>query len=176
MAAHALPAPRGPTLVRASALMLAALCASALACGLVALVFGVSHATPHDAISDSPTAVGSLFLHNAWVAGIPLGLAALGWDRTAGLARVGDSVVMASLAVNGGIVGYAAARSGAELVRYLPHLPFEWGAIALAAGAWLTLRLGATTDRRALLLRTAAFCAAALSVAALLEVYAAPLG
>ena len=84
--------------------------------------------------------------------------------------------MLASLAVNGGIVGYAAARSGAELARYLPHLPFEWGAIALGAGAWLTLRLGATSDRRALLLRAALLCAAALLVAALLEVYAAPLG
>ena len=166
----------GLTLGSATALGLGALASSALICGLASLALGVSHAAPHDAISDSPAAVGSLFLHNAWVAGIPLGLAALGWDRTAGLSRVGDAVVLASLAVNGGIVGYAAARSGAELARYLPHLPFEWGAIALGAGAWLTLRLGAPTDRRALLLRAAALCAAALLVAALLEVYAAPLG
>jgi hypothetical protein len=85
-------------------------------------------------------------------------------------------VVSASLAVNGGVVGYAAARSGAELARYLPHLPFEWGAIALAAGAWLCLRLGTASNRRSLLLRAALLCGTALLVAALLEVYAVPLG
>ena len=166
----------GPTLVLDSALCFAALCTSALLALLLALALGASHRAPHDAISDSPGAVASLFAHNAWVAAIPLGLGGLAWDRTAYLDHLGDLVVTVSLIANGAAVGYAFARSGPELVRYLPHLPFEWGGIALSAGAWLSLRVSEPTDRTSLLLRAVALAAGALLVAAVLEVYAAPLG
>jgi hypothetical protein len=166
----------GRTLAADSSLCFAALCASALLALLLALALGASHRAPHDAIPDSPGAVASLFAHNASVVAIPLGLGALGWERTAHLDRLGDLVVIVSLIANGAAVGYALARSGPELARYLPHLPFEWGAIALGAGAWHSLRLSEVTDRTGLLLRAGTLAAGALLLAALLEVYAVPLG
>jgi hypothetical protein len=175
-AAIALRVRPGPTLASAAALALGGLCVSALVGGLLAIALGASHAEPHDAIADSPEQVASLFAHNAWVAAIPLGLGALGWDRTAYLDRLGDLVVTGSLIANGAAVGDALTRSGPELLRYLPHLPFEWGAIALGAGSWLSLRVSEATDRSELLLRAAALCAGALLIAAVLEVYAVPLG
>jgi hypothetical protein len=164
------------SLALGTTLCFAGLCMSALLGLLAEVAFGACHRAPHDAISDSPAAVASLFLHNAGVAGIALGLAALGWDRTPRLARVGDALLAASLAVNGGVVGYALARSGVELARYLPHLPFEWLGMAAGGGAWLSLRLSQPSDRTAVLLCALALASGALLVAALLEVYAAPLG
>ncbi len=167
-------APSPPSLSATGLAACALLLAAALG-ALAALGLGVSHTEPHDAIKDSPGAVASLFAHNAAVAWIPLALAAIGWDRTPGLQLTGDLVVGASLIANGAVVGYAIARTGPELAAYLPHLPFEWSAIALPAGAWLCLRRG-YPDRRALLLQTLGLSAASLLVAALLEVYAVPLG
>jgi hypothetical protein len=174
-AALALRARSGFTLTAAGGLCFAALIASAALATLIALAAGASHTNPHDAIDDSPGAVASLFAHNAAVAWIPLGLAALGWDRERGLRLTGDAVVLASLIANGGVVGYALARVDPKLAAYLPHLPFEWTAIALPAGAWLCLRR-AYPNRRALLLQTLRLSACALLLAALLEVYAVPLG
>jgi hypothetical protein len=174
-AALALRPRPGLTLTAASGVCLAAVIASAALAALVAVAAGTSHANPHDAIDDSPGAVAALFAHNAAVAWIPLGLAALGWDRARSLHLTGDAVVLASLIANGAVVGYALARAGPELAAYLPHLPFEWTAIALPAGAWLCLRRGCP-DPWALLLQTLALSAAALLVAALIEVYAVPLG
>jgi hypothetical protein len=171
----ALRARPGLTLSVASGLCLAAMISSGVVAALFAVVASASHAYPHDAIADSPGTVATLFAHNAAVAWIPLGLAAIGWDRTRGLQMTGDLVVLASLIANGAAVGYALSRTGFELVAYLPHLPFEWSAIALPAGAWLCLRR-AYTQRRALLLRTLGLSAAALLLAAVIEVYAAPLG
>ena len=174
-AALALRARPGLNLAAASGLCLAAVIASAGLVALFAVAVGASHANPHDAIEESPRAVATLFAHNAAVAWIPLGLAALGWDRARGLQLAGDAVVLASLIANGGVVGYALARVGPELAAYLPHLPVEWTALALPAGAWLSIRRG-YPDRRALLLQALGLSAAALLVAAVLEVYAAPLG
>ena len=107
------------------------LLASATLAALTGLLLGAPDAQPRDAIQDSPGAVLALFAHNVAAAGIPLALAALGWDRTRGLDGVGDAIVAASLIANGALVGWAFARAGIELAAYLPHLPFEWTAIAL---------------------------------------------
>jgi hypothetical protein len=165
----------GLTLTAASGLCLAVLTASAAVASLVAIAAGASHTNPHDAIDDSPGAVAALFAHNAAVAWIPLGLAGLGWDRARGLQLTGDAVVLASLIANGGVVGYALARVGPELAAYLPHLPLEWAAIAVPAGAWRCLRRG-YPGPRALLLQTLGLSATALVLAAVIEVYAVPLG
>ena len=166
----------GLNLGTASAAAVFLLAGCALLAATLALAIGATHTHPRDAISDSPAAVLSLLAHNAGVVGIPLALSALGWDRSAGLASVGDLLIAASLIANGGIVGWVAAHTGLQLAAYLPHLPFEWAALAIAAGAWLCLRRSAPRDRRVLLLRALGLTASALLIAALLEVYAAPLG
>jgi hypothetical protein len=175
-AAATLGARSPATLGAASLACLAALLAAALCALVLGLALGVPSREPHDAIRDSPGEVAALFLHNLYVAGIPLALAALGWDRMPRLGVVGDALVALSLLANGAVVGWALARAGAQLLAYLPHLPLEWAGIAVAAGAWLRLRLAEPPERRALLLRGLLLSAAALLFAAAVEVYAAPLG
>ena len=177
-AALALRARPGLTLARPRALPPRGLLAG---CALLAaswrLRIGASHAHPRDAIDDSPAAVAlAPRPQRRRRRGSRSRLAALGWDRSAGLALAGDLVVAASLIANGAVVGWALARTGLELAAYLPHLPFEWAALAIPAGAWLCLRRGAPPIAAALLLRALGLTAVALLVAALLEVYAAPLG
>jgi hypothetical protein len=158
----------------AAAAAFALLSLSAALATLVGLEIGASQRAPHDAIEDSAAAVGSLILHNAAVVLIPFALLALGWERMPGIRHLGDGVVIASLLGNGAVVGYAFARAGLGLAAYLPHLPFEWGAIAIPAGTWFVFRRATPGDPPGLLLRALGASALALVIAAVLEVYAVP--
>lgn len=53
---------------------------------------------------------------------------------------LGDLLVFGLLAGNTLRVGLALGRDGGGLVPYVPQLPVEWLAAAVAGGAWLTLR------------------------------------
>jgi hypothetical protein len=71
------------------------------------------------------------------------------------------------------LVGLALGRHRIELPAYLPHLPLEDAALAIAAGAWLARRHPGCRVPRSLLvcaLLTLAFAA----LAALVETYAVP--
>ncbi len=74
---------------------------------------------------------------------------------------LGDLLVVWLLAGNTLRVGLALGRDGGGLVPYVPQLPIEWLAAAVAGGAWLTLRCNPQT-------RTAlAYVAAVLALVAL---------
>jgi hypothetical protein len=154
----------------------AALCSSALVTALIALALGAPPATPHDSIDPNAAAVASLVLHNAAVAMVPLALLALGWDQIPIVKNLADGLVAVVVIVNGAVVGYAFARAGPALLPYLPHLPFEWMAVAIPAGAWFSFRLQPPVNRRSSLLRAVVPTALALLIAALLEALATPLG
>jgi Stage II sporulation protein M len=79
------------------------------------------------------------------------------------------------LVVNGAVVGWAVARAGLGLAAYLPHLPLEWGAIAIGAGTWLAFRREAPSERRPALLRALAATLGLLFGAALVEAYLVPI-
>jgi hypothetical protein len=154
----------------------AVLCSSALVTALIALALGAPPTTPHDSIDPNGAAVVSLVLHNAAVAMVPLALLALGWDQTPILRNLADGLVAVLVIANGAVVGYAFARAGVALLPYLPHLPFEWTALAIPAGAWYSFRLQPPVDRRSSLLRAVVPTTLALLIAALLEALATPLG
>ncbi|MCA1680738.1 MAG: hypothetical protein LC777_18220, partial [Actinobacteria bacterium] len=84
-------------------------------------------------------------------------------------------LVAALVSANPVIVGLALGRHPTALVVYLPHLPFEDGALAIAASAWLTRRLP-NPDRRPPtgLLACASLTLTLAAIAALLETYAVP--
>ena len=69
-------------------------------------------------------------------------------------------------------VGLELGRWGARLVPYLPQLPLEWAALALAVHAWVIARPGHVTIRQ--LTPLAAIVLALLAGAAALETWATP--
>lgn len=88
-----------------------------------------------------------------------------GWARSrcSGLAPLLDVLAGAVIVINAAIVGAALGAYGTPAVRWLPHLPLEWAAFALASTAY-SAGLSARTR-----LRAASVAAAALVLAAFVE-------
>jgi hypothetical protein len=125
------------------------------------------HGTPGEALS--------ILVGNARTLIAPLLLAAGRWHTGPVTRHVGDLIVAALLIANPVLVGLALGRYPAALPAYLPHLPLENAALAIAASAWLTRRLP-NPNRRAprSLLGCASLTAAVAAIAALVETYAVP--
>jgi hypothetical protein len=84
-----------------------------------------------------------------------------------------DAVLIFSSAANAGVLTLAIAGYGlVRLAPWLPHLPLELAAMALALSCYLDARRGVLRPRH--IAATAAQAAALLSVAAVLETWATP--
>jgi len=121
--------------------------------------------------ADAGTAL-ALVAHNVPVALWPLALVALDWHEIPAARHLADALVAFQLAAHGASVG-AALATWPELVRWLPHLPAEWTAIAPPCAAWVAARRGAPAAPATLLLAAAATLAL-LALAAALETWVAP--
>jgi hypothetical protein len=113
----------------------------------------------------------SVALTNAFAAGWPLLLALLDGPRRA-IRAVHRALIALWLAVNVIPVGAAIGAYGARILPYLPHLPLEWTAVALALAGYLHAR-GRQEPGRALL-APALGLTIVLIAAAALETYATP--
>lgn len=128
---------------------------------------------PQPTLRGTPAEALSILAGNARTLALPLLLSAGRWHTHRGTRLVGDLLVATLVAANPVIVGLALGRHPTALPVYLPHLPLEDAALAIAASAWLARRLP-SPDRRAHpgLLACASLTLAA--IAALLETYAVP--
>ncbi len=100
---------------------------------------GGPHPTLHGTFDDLVAIAGT----NARVLSAPFLLA---WFRFPAHPRsrlLADLLITAILGVNALHVGLALGRWQLRLLPYVPQLPLEWLAAALAAAAWLNLRTGA---------------------------------
>jgi hypothetical protein len=123
------------------------------------------------ASAPSATRMLSVALTNAFAAGWPLLLALLDGPQRA-IRVVHRALIAGWLAVNVIPVGAAIGAYGTRILPYLPHLPLEWTAIALALAGYLHAR-GRQAPGRALLAPALAL-AVLLIAAAALETYATP--
>jgi hypothetical protein len=125
------------------------------------------HGTPGDAVS--------IFVTNARTLIAPLLLAAGRWHTGRATRHLGDAVVATVVIANPVMVGLALGRDPIELLGYLPHLPLEDAALAIAASAWVARRLPHPGGRRpGGVVRCAALTLAVALLAALVETYAVP--
>ncbi len=113
-----------------------------------------------------------LLVHNSAVALWPLCLLALDWHAIPVVRRISDGLIAAQLALHGASVG-AALATWPQLVRWLPHLPAEYCAIALPCAAWIGARQG-RPPRTSELRRVAGATACLLAPAAALETWGTP--
>jgi hypothetical protein len=136
-----------------------------------------SPAPPHPALRPSLYPIASILATNLRVLAVPFLLIAFRFHTTRLARAAGDLIVAAILASNALRIGLAFGRWQARLLPYLPHLPLEYTAAALATSAWLSTRQRAAR-RRSLDTRAIGVCAAgstvALLAAALVEVLLTP--
>jgi hypothetical protein len=132
---------------------------------------------PHPALRPSLQAIASILSTNARVLAAPFLLIAFRFHATRAARTAGDLIVIAMLAANALRVGIAIGRWHTRLLPYLPHLPLEYAAAALAATAWLAARQRGRRhepeDTRTVGLY-AAVAAALLLAAAVVEVLLTP--
>lgn len=121
--------------------------------GLTALGVGLAIADPALAGSTEPhpTLTGSLgdaisiVETNARVLAAPFLLVLLGFPHSRLGRHAGDLIVLALVAASTISVGLELGRWQDRLLPYLPQLPLEWAALALAVNAWAVARSGHIT-------------------------------
>jgi hypothetical protein len=128
---------------------------------------GAPHPTLHGTLGESV----SIFAHNLRGLAAPAVLVIARWHRARITRRLGDVVVAAIVLADMLSVGLALGKFQSRLLVYLPHLPFEWTALALSTCMWLAARQQCPER---VVWRYAAAAAALLAVAALLETFAVP--
>lgn len=162
-------APRrtGPVAVSYTALWVCTVAGALLA---AAGVLELTSGAPRDALPARIGVAVDLAAHNAPVALWPAGLVAAGWAAIPVARTLGDVLVVAQLAGHGLLVG-SALGAHPDLWRYLPHLPIEWLALAVPAGAWVTARRGEPVH----LMKTALLTGPLVASAAFVETYAVPI-
>jgi hypothetical protein len=101
------------------------------------------HGQLHPTLHGTPSDFASIAIANARVLSAPFLLALFRFPAGWRSRQLGDLVVIALVGGNALRVGLALGRDRGALLPYLPQLPVEWLAAALAAAAWLTLRTGA---------------------------------
>ncbi len=126
---------------------------------------------PHPSLHGSLADLAAIAATNARVLSAPFLLALFRFPSGRRSRQLGDLLVIGLLGGNALRVGLALGHHGDQLLPYLPQLPLEWLAAAVAGGAWLTQRTHART-------RTAIVYAAAVlavvGVAAAIETSATP--
>jgi hypothetical protein len=122
-------------------------------------------------VAQTPSDVVGIALHNARIAAATL-LCALAVPRLPSRARMLVDVLLATVFVlNAALVGAGLGAYGGRLVATTgAHLPVEFGALALAGGAYLKARQRPVGVRS--VLSAAGLCAAVLVLAAAAETYA----
>jgi hypothetical protein len=153
---------------------------SATVIGFTALGIGLALVDPALAGSrrPHPTLTGSLgdavaiLQNNTRVLATPFLLVLLGFPHSRRGRRTGDLILTALLAASTIPVGVELGRWQGRLLPYLPQLPLEWAALALAIHAWVIARSGHLTVRE--LVPLAGVVLALLTCAACVETEATP--
>jgi hypothetical protein len=95
---------------------------------------------PHPALVPTLGTAASILLTNARVIAAPYLLCVFRFGADHRARRVGDAIVAGILAVNALRIGVALGRWQGRLIPYIPQLPLEYLAAAVAASAWIAVR------------------------------------
>lgn len=126
---------------------------------------------PHPSLHGSLADFAAIVAINARVLSAPFLLVLFRFPSGRRSRQLGDLLIIGLLAGNALRVGLALGHHGDQLLQYVPQLPVEWLAAALAGGAWLTLR---TQPRTRTAIAYVAAVLALVGVAAAIETLATP--
>jgi hypothetical protein len=127
---------------------------------------------PHPALTGTLGTAAGIFANNLWLLAVPFALCLLGYNTDRVSRHTGDLLVLVLVAVNALRVGVELGRWRGQLIPYVPQLPLEWTALAIAASVWLTARTQAVSRRRLRIL--AAAIVLLLTTAAAVETWGTP--
>ncbi len=96
--------------------------------------------TPHAVLTGDVSNALAILGENFLALSAPFALWALRLPSTRRGRRFGDLLVLFVLARNAISVGIELGRWRGQLLPYVPQLPLEWAALAVATSAWLLLR------------------------------------
>jgi hypothetical protein len=130
--------------------------------------------SPHATLRGTPGEAVAILAHNARTLIAPLVLCAGRWHTGRVTRHLGDLLVAALVVANAAVVGAALGRYPTELPAYLPHIPLEDAAVAIAAGAWLAHRLPRRAGMPPNLAPAAGLTLVVAIAAAIVETYAVP--
>lgn len=100
---------------------------------------------PHPSLHGTFGDFAAIAAANARTLSVPFLLTAFRFASERRSRTFGDLLVLGILAGNAFRVGLALGRDGGGLLPYVPQLPAEWLAVAVAGGAWWTLRRDSQT-------------------------------
>jgi hypothetical protein len=130
---------------------------------------------PHPTLHANAREAVAIAVTNARTLAVPLLLCAGRWHTGRLTRHVADIVVFALVSANAAMIGLALGRYPTRLPAYLPHLPLEDAALAIAAGAWLARRVPPRAGTPApSLASTTALTLVVMIAAAIVETYAVP--
>jgi hypothetical protein len=127
---------------------------------------------PHPALTGTLATAAGIFGNNLWILAVPFALSLLGYQTDRLSRHTGDLLVLVLVAVNALRVGVELGRWRGQLIPYVPQLPLEWTALAIATSVWLTAR-NQTVSRRHLMI-LAAVVVLLLTTAAAIETWGTP--
>ena len=127
---------------------------------------------PHPALTGTLGTAAGIFANNLGLLTVPFALCLLGYNTDRISRHTGDLLVLVLVAVNALTVGVELGRWRGQLIPYIPQLPLEWTALAVAASVWLTARTQPVSRARLMIL--AATIVLLLAAAAALETWGTP--
>jgi hypothetical protein len=127
---------------------------------------------PHPALTGTLATAAGIFANNLWLLAAPFALCLLGYNTDQVSRHTGDLLVLVLVAVNALRVGVELGHWRGQLIPYVPQLPLEWTALAIAASVWLTARTQPVSRRRLMIL--AAAIVLLLAAAAAFETWGTP--
>jgi hypothetical protein len=146
---------------------------TAFGIGLALIDPGLAGSTrPHPTLTGSLADAAGILQNNARVLSVPFLLLLLGFPHSRLGRRAGDLIVIALTGASTIPVGIELGRWQGRLLPYLPQLPVEWAALAVAVHVWIAARNGRASTHRLLVL--AGLALVLLIAAASLEIWATP--
>jgi hypothetical protein len=130
------------------------------------------HTPPHAVLTGRLSDALAILEHNLRVLAAPFLLWLLRPDTSRLGRAIGDVLMIALVAASALPVGVELGRWRGRLIPYLPQLPLEWAALAVAIAVWLTIRRAPSRPQHLAL--PAVLILALLTAAASLETWATP--
>ncbi|MDQ6815778.1 MAG: hypothetical protein M3018_00005 [Actinomycetota bacterium] len=142
LASPALPRPTPTSHIRQVVLLWGGLWAITLMFAVLSLAWPAlaPAGRPHPTLHPTLAAVSSIFRTNARVLAVPFVLVLSRFGSGRRSRSAGDAILALTIGTSAATVGLVLGHTGSRLLPYIPQLPVEYAAAAVAAAVWIAHR------------------------------------